>query len=503
MGTKTLFLALDSVEPRAMERWMSEGRLPVLARLREAGAACAVRNFRGFGNGVFWPSLATCSGPGHHGRYYISQLVPGTYRVRRFAMQSEFGGTPFWKHLEQAGQRVACVDMIRTPMAGLGRGLEVHNWLPHDGDGPLCTRPAKLAEDLTARFGPDPFDGSADVFFRQRRAGFAELARLAGTRIGWKTEWCEERLRSESWDFFAVGIQEAHDIGHLAWHVHDVGHRAHDAATLATEGDPVLAVYRHIDAAVGRLAEAAGPDATIIGVTGPGMEPNSSGNDVFREVVRRLATGQTGPTEGAPAQSRRPRLPLRQIYRSIAPSVLRGALRSLDWRLAQRAEARVLAGRPFFSVPHNHNAGAIRINLRGREPNGLVAPGEPFERTIAELEAALLAVRDTAHDRPAVAEIVRVRDCTSGPHASALPDLLVIWNREADFSEVWSPAVGTVRSGWKPLRTGDHSDRGQLIVSSPRPFEHPSLPGELDPAGAGEIVRRLASAGHVVAGAAA
>jgi predicted AlkP superfamily phosphohydrolase/phosphomutase len=119
-------------------------------------------------------------------------------------------------------------------------------------------------------------------------------------------------------------------------------------------------------------------------------------------------------------------------------------------------------------VPHNDNAGAVRFNLIGREPNGVV-PAEHYEALSDELSAKLLGMRDASGDKPAVAKVVKIREMFSGPALDRLPDLMVVWNRDADLSSVSSPHFGEVRRKDILDRTGDHSTRG--IVVSDRAFE--------------------------------
>jgi hypothetical protein len=79
----------------------------------------------------------------------------------------------------------------------------------------------------------------------------------------------------------------------------------------------------------------------------------------------------------------------------------------------------------------------------------------------------------------------------TGPHLRGLPDLLVVWNRQADFATLHSPRIGRLELQLtEPDRTGDHTSRGEVIVSTPC-----GLRGDgdrpLDPLAVGRFVRRL------------
>ena len=63
--------------------------------------------------------------------------------------------------------------------------------------------------------------------------------------------------------------------------------------------------------------------------------------------------------------------------------------------------------RPYFALPHNMNAGAVRINLKGREALGVVER-EDYGSVCRELKERFLAVTDAASGLPVVTDVLRV-----------------------------------------------------------------------------------------------
>ena len=53
-------------------------------------------------------------------------------------------------------------------------------------------------------------------------------------------------------------------------------------------GDPLLKIYRTIDAEIGRLAEAAGDDADLFVYLSHGMGPHYDGTFLLDEVLERI-----------------------------------------------------------------------------------------------------------------------------------------------------------------------------------------------------------------------
>ncbi|MDR7485187.1 MAG: alkaline phosphatase family protein [Armatimonadota bacterium] len=66
----------------------------------------------------------------------------------------------------------------------------------------------------------------------------------------------------------------------------------------------------------------------------------------------------------------------------------------------------------------------IRLNVRGREPNGIVERGEEYERVRDRIASGVLALRDD-RGRPLVSSVYRREDLYRGPYVEEGPDLVV------------------------------------------------------------------------------
>jgi predicted AlkP superfamily phosphohydrolase/phosphomutase len=103
------------------------------------------------------------------------------------------------------------------------------------------------------------------------------------------------------------------------------------------------------------------------------------------------------------------------------------------------------AGTRAFAVPNGDSAGAIRINLRGREPHGTVRPDE-FDAVCQDLTDAFLELREPDSGRPVVRLVTKSREVFHGPFLDRLPDLTVLWNTERPWTLLESPRFGRAAS---------------------------------------------------------
>jgi len=123
--------------------------------------------------------------------------------------------------------------------------------------------------------------------------------------------------------------------------------------------------------------------------------------------------------------------------------------------------------RRFFQIPNNDVHGGVRINLAGREPAGLIEPGNEFDATCEIIEDGLADWRNAETDAPLVRGVARTSEHYAGPAMADLPDLLVEWDQSAPIRSVTSPRYGRIDREFTGVRTGDHRPGGRVIVCGP------------------------------------
>ena len=114
-----------------------------------------------------------------------------------------------------------------------------------------------------------------------------------------------------------------------------------------------------------------------------------------------------------------------------------------------------------FALP-SFSEGYIRLNVRGRDRDGVVDPAE-YTQVCDQIEALLRQVRNARTGKPMVARVMRSRKSAADDDAKLPdPDLLILW--AAEPTDVVDTPFG--RIGPMPFnRTGSHVERGFLIAS--------------------------------------
>ena len=269
-------------------------------------------------------------------------------------------------------------------------------------------------------------------------------------------------------DLLLVVFPEIHKSAHLMWHTVDASHPAHGAASL--DGDGLVEVYREVDRQIGRLADAAGPAATLVVFSLHGMRAKQGVPTILDPLLRALGLAHV---RDAGARSWRERAhhafvagkrlapaPVKRLYQRVAPRSLMRRVEHQSFGL-HYDWSRTVA----FPLPSDQH-GWIRLNLVGREAQGILEPARYGE--VCERLEDLLPRLTTADGQPIVKEVRRLDGTRNGngggrgPHRT-LPDLVVHWEAAAEAAplRLASPAVEADPTATK--FTGQHAPDGFMV----------------------------------------
>ena len=468
---RLIAIGMDAAPGTLVRRWAAEGELPVIAELLRTGASAHLRSPAGHLPESVWPTLLTGTGPGTHGFYNWRETRPGSYVRARHPARSY--RQPFWQPLrdgaapEAGPPRVLALDVPAAPLLAEDGSTMVLGWgqrgAPHH-----VSWPPGLLERVTERHGPYERGINREAHGRPRieRRQLRALERMATTRV----QLLRELMQESAWDLCVVAFPEAHDGGH-SFHVYAVPEEyPGDAPRSRRLGDALLRVYRAVDSGIGELIAAAPPGTDVAVFSGMGMRPNTNGMGLLPRAMAAFGYQVPNAPSGA---SRRVEL-ARRIALGVVPRPLARWVRrrflpadapdlhaerlwfeSTDWARS-RAWAEAEPG-----------SGWIRLNVRGREPAGIVEPGPEYDELCAAIRADLLGLRDPETGRPVIDEVVHRSDVTSGPNVEFLPDLLVKWTRAATVRRAEHPRIGIVEDGGEEWRVSEHDDDGFLVMAGP------------------------------------
>lgn len=466
-----MLIGMDALDLAAVRARVADGRMPHLARLAgPAGLETLGPCVPGFA-GATWRSFVNAAPVGEHGWHFGKVWRPEAGRLDA-ASRDFLRLEPFWNDLVRTGLRIGLVDVPYAPDPGEDfDGVFLSGWQTHDSHD-LVGRPAHLLADLVGRFGGPPLGPEvygpprADRLLRLRQDAVRAVEQIGS--IG------AHLLASEPLDLFVLVIGAPHRAGHYLWDLSQI-----DAARLSPEDAGSLQaamddIYQACDRALGSLCDAC-PTGARIGVFAlHGMGPNPGWTDVFPEIVRQMAHGpRRGPAGLRDRLAGWRRSPVALAASRFVPAGAQRLLRSA-WSSRMHDWPRTR----YFTVPRE-DGGALRINLAGREPAGIVGANGEFSGLCTELVQSLMAIEDIETGRPIVARAHIVDEVVDAraPYRRYLPDIVVEWSerrlgdsiglRFPDGSALSWPRGRRLTSG----RSGNHRPWGWLAgdLSDPAP----------------------------------
>jgi predicted AlkP superfamily phosphohydrolase/phosphomutase len=463
---RVLIVGLDMGDSRLIGQWAGRGELPHLAELRARGTWLELESTAAILHTSAWPTFATGSSPGRHGVYYPYQPRPG-YQQAQFIAPDQYGTPTFWALADRAHRQCLVYDVPETfPDLGFG-GRAIFDWGTWAHYGARAAQPPALLAELKSRFGDYPL-GLEAKRLGLGRPDRSDLERRLIRSVAYKKDTAVWLLNAANWDLAVIGFCELHPAGHYLW---PAGAEATEQAD-GTGFEPLRNVYVAIDRAIGALVEELSDEAFVVVVSGDGVRPNHCGWHLMPEVLRHL--GHTRPISagsGSGQPGARGSL-VSRLKQMVPPGTRRLIADSLPWWLRDKLGAhlqsadidwtRTLA----FTLPTDLE-GCVRINLKGREPQGIVEPGSPRLELCQQIRDELLELTNPATGAAAVRQVHLRDQVFPGDLGDHLPDIIVTWNDEAPINGVSSPRVGLVEEASPDPRTGTHSTSGFLLAAGP------------------------------------
>jgi predicted AlkP superfamily phosphohydrolase/phosphomutase len=463
---RQLIIGLDGMEWELVRKWTAAGKLPNFRRLMDEGAQAQLSTVADRFPDSAWNCLCSGLNPAYLGRYFYVQHDPETGGMRHMPDDS-FGVDYLWDHLSDAGHRVGVLEVPHIGPSQRLNGFQIC-WGTHAAQGPRFSVPASLLREVNQRFGRHPV-GECDSVNSERARKTLRHQLLDGVRA--HGELFRHCIAEREWEVLIAVFAAPHCAGHQFWHDMDLSHRPHDPNDRDELATAIEEIYCAVDREVGQMIEAAGPGARVFVVSAHGMGPLRHASWNLPEMLDHWGYGRESSHNGRVEKPRRGSINAWRILRMVVPGRLQYATyAALPQRLQNELVFRYYRGNRSweqcraFAVPNNDTVGAIRINLKGRDHNGIVDAGLEYEQICDDICAALLELKDPVSGKPVVERISRIQQELRGPYLDRLPDITVQWDASFPWSSVQSPRFGTIELRDQDTRSGSHTSHGFLLA---------------------------------------
>ncbi|MDJ0687659.1 MAG: alkaline phosphatase family protein [Xenococcaceae cyanobacterium MO_188.B32] len=511
MNKPVIAIGLDAAEPRLIEQWMSEGYLPNLNKIARQGTYGRLNNTVNY-CGVpteysttepLWVTFSTGCRADKTGYWDTYSYNPENYEIFSDLVDSGYDYqeySPFYALGED--YKVAVFDLPVTTLSERVKGVQVLGWGGHYPYTVSDSHPPEVFPAIIEKYGKNPILHNDNGIWWQKNYVKWIQQELEKSVRG-HSQIARELMKREDWDLFLMVFAETHTVGHDLYNYSQSDHVLYEyLSEKGTNPDPMLATYQNIDKAIGEILTKAPEDAYLLCFAVHGMAANFTdllSMAVLPELLYRfsfkgkvaLTSGRVGTTP-APvvnkpirnswageiwSQMDEPNLIKKLFHTWTHKKFLRGKKHGLisPYSLNDEPIERELAmgwmpvmwywdlwpEMKAFALPGFTN-GHIRINLKGRERDGIVEPSE-YDAVCDEITEILYRLRDGRTGKTIVKQVVKTRNASLDDDPK-LPesDLVVLWN-EPMTDVVDSPDLGRIG----PLthcRAGGHKSQGFLMA---------------------------------------
>jgi predicted AlkP superfamily phosphohydrolase/phosphomutase len=459
-----LAIGIDAAESTLVQRMIDQNELPVLRALLAEGKWLEVRSPSLIGSGTVWPTFLTGEEPTAHGIYSEWKWLPQTMNLRRYECPHL---TPFWKSMAEQGVSVGVFDVPFAPPVGITRGFEVCEWWAHDSTAAGLRAGPEEIRSLVRESSAHPLSSNRFVTATpDNKNNLEELAAACNAGARLRGALAARLIAETKPQLSVVVFPEVHHAGHQLWHTVAGEHPIYDGLERnGGSSEPLLKqVHLAIDEQIGELIAASDAETVLVFAL-HGMRPALGfpaflGPLLCERGFARLATwrSQSWTERGLSmfaAVKRNAPAPLKKLYYQVTPSTATYKLArptmlpAYDW---QNTRA--------FSLPTDQY-GWIRVNLLGREAEGIVSP-DNYEALCADLIEMLSALRSETGEL-LVAGVTRTAPDAESALCNPLPDLVVHWRDAAFMSSLQIKGSKVAAQMVSKKSTGQHASPGFCI----------------------------------------
>jgi predicted AlkP superfamily phosphohydrolase/phosphomutase len=463
---KVCVIGLDAGTLDIMRPLIKEGRLPNFAKLVREGVSGELESVFPPVTPPAWVSIMTGKNPGKHGVFDF--YGPPSLGYERPILNARYiKSKTLWSLLSEQGLRVGVINVPITHPPEKVNGFIVPGTQYAFDSNEGFSHPPELIDELKAQLGgyelawydlASLYTDQLDEFL-ERWHRITDLGEKATLHL----------METRPWDFFMVVFYSIDPIQHHFWRFFDPTHPRHDPKLAKKYGDVIPAIYQKVDDALGKILQRLDKDTTVVVVSDHGAGP----------VHRSFHLNRWLEDEGL-LVLKKSLTPLvrwkfsHYVYKALRRLKFPGIAWTLDrdqhWLLLKnRIDPREGLQTSYFidwsrtkAFAANYTEQGVYINLRGREPQGIVEPGAEYERLRDHLIERLSRVVDPSTGKQMAKQVCKREDLYHGPYVDRAADLFLVHEDGTCLAQ--KELHPREHFGWANKICGTHRMNGVFIL---------------------------------------
>jgi predicted AlkP superfamily phosphohydrolase/phosphomutase len=448
---KVLAIGWDGATFSVLTPLIEQGIMPNLQALLQQGTSGVLRSTIPPVTAPAWTSFVTGVNPGKHGLITWQRPVNVDSMTKRWVNSGDVRAPRLWEWQPDLKVGVLGLPISYPPMRV--NGFVVSGMLtPSSAESYTYPKDLLSFVDQAADgyiLDVDLINSTWDLNTEQGQLAFLDVVQAACRKRVRAAMALEKRFHP---DLYTIVFETPDRLQHVLWR-YTVGDKDFPGRSQAVE-KAVTACYQELDTALGILLDAMGQHAVFL-ISDHGF----CGQHTIVHTNGWLAEkGLLAYRQGTMTIRRRFRRMLRPLQHLLPQRLVRrgrtafSADALIDWERT----------RAYTGFPMDHG---LYVNLRGREPHGIVEPGEAYETLRRQLRDELPALRDERNNAPIFKAAYLREEIYHGPYVNLAPD--VLFELVPGYKVVTTPANRLTIGDVSESGEGFHDRDGVIVVAGP------------------------------------
>jgi len=420
---KLIVIGLDGASWTILHPLIEKGYMPTLRNMVNNGVSSILESTVPPVTGPSWISFATGKNPAKTGIFDFLTRDPHSYRLKP-ARSTQFRGHAFWDYLSSLGYRVGIVSfpLLYPP-------YEIHGFMLSGVGAPIGSNvcfPQELQKEIEELIGDyeiyvnyhDPKYDDEELFLRDLSAFITKHKRMV-----------KYLLENKDWDLFIYVFSATDWMQHLFWKHLDDHHPLYDPNRSPSLRKKFVEFFHEIDSFLEEILDVVKYKANILLLSDHGFGTQDQCFNLFRW-LREKGYLRISNLKRMKANIKKCTLKLLTLVNRLlkvkslfSTKVINTVAEILSPEIADIIN---FTKSRAYCLGHTIPFGAIYINLKGRDPQGIVDP-EDYDELKAEIINELSKL-STEVGEPLDVKVYDLKKIYNLPKNALAPDIIFTIN---------------------------------------------------------------------------
>jgi predicted AlkP superfamily phosphohydrolase/phosphomutase len=410
---KTLVIGLDGATFKVLGPLMRDGILPSLQKIMKSGTCGILKSTLPTNSFTAWASFMTGKNPGKHGIYDFRKSYKENFFEKIVVTSRQLQEETIFQTVSRQGLRAGAINVPLTYPP-----YEINGFMISGILAPKISKdmfyPQDLFEKITANHGK--YLANVSWSFYKNRIG--KLINDISSMTEQRKEIAVELMNTSDLDLLVVVFVGTDRIQHRLLNLLIPEKKPFNTSSPDNPVENIREYYSLLDRCVGELITEAGPAANIFILSDHGFHLAHKQFKVnkFLEEIGMLKFSRS-------------RASLHNVFKKADIPSIRKIRRALFPNSGKYLKAFAASGTIDWTKTKAYSTldmeQGISVNLMGREPYGIVKPGEEFESIRNRIKDRLLNLIDRENDRKVIKNVYFREEIFKGSHSSDAPDIVI------------------------------------------------------------------------------